>query len=443
MTTTIAHLTLPFRHVLLPEFLRRQSDQPRFYLESAQSFYRIAARGVAVLLTADGQHRFTDLNNQSRQVFAHLQVLNSQANLPPPILLGGAAFFAQSGQTEGWRSFPSAALVLPRHAIIQRGGQFFLSINQPIRAGETRAAVTERLRAEAAALSAEQTTHTSADSTPAEWRALETDRAHWRQSVRDAVTHIRHGILRKVVLARPLTILPKRPVEPAELLQRLGDSCPDCFRFLFEFQPGAAFAGATPERLAAVQDGHLRTAAIAGSMRRGITPEEDDALARQLLESPKNRREHALVVDYLRARLDPLTTKLIIAPNPDLLRLPNIQHLRTPITGRLRAGCSPLDVAAALHPTPAVGGLPAESALDFIRRREGFDRGWYAGPVGWLDSSGNGDFAVAIRSALFHPHEITLFGGAGIVDGSDPDREWEETDLKMQFLLNAMQAVPA
>ncbi|MBX4144911.1 isochorismate synthase, partial [Ralstonia pickettii] len=199
---------------------------------------------------------------------------------------------------------------------------------------------------------------------------------------------------------------------------------------------GACFVGATPERLARVAAGKVRTHALAGTTRRGATPDDDRALGAALMASAKERLEHALVVDAIRAALTPLSRALDVPAEPSLHRLPRLQHLSTPIRATLNADATLLQVIAALHPTPAVAGHPRDAALDHIRAHEGFDRGWYAAPVGWIDAHGNGDFIVALRSALVDGGACRLFAGCGIVADSEPVNEYQETELK----LSGMQA---
>ncbi len=160
--------------------------------------------------------------------------------------------------------------------------------------------------------------------------------------------------------------------------------------------------------------------ALAGSAPRGATGEEDRHLGSELLYSAKNREEHEIVTTTIRDSLASLCSRIWITDTPELLRLKNIQHLQTAIVGELLPGRSMLEALHALHPTPAVGGSPTEQALAFIRAHENLDRGWYAGPIGWIDLRGNGEFAVALRSALLEKNQATLFAGCGIVRDSDP-----------------------
>ena len=268
-------------------------------------------------------------------------------------------------------------------------------------------------------------------------------RPAWEAAVRAALQAIAAGALQKVVLARPVVLRLPVPPDPVAVLQALQRRQPGAYCFLFEPRPGVAFVGATPELLARVQQGRVETVALAGSMARGREEHEDAVLGRQLLASEKDRREHAAVVAAIRRALTPLTRGLAAPPAPRLRRLPHIQHLETPIRGLLRPGVGLLDVAAALHPTPALGGVPRAAALDFIAAHEPSPRGWYAAPVGLVFPDGSGELAVAIRSALLLGNTAGLYAGAGIVAGSDPAREWQETALKLETMRRALAAALA
>jgi isochorismate synthase len=208
---------------------------------------------------------------------------------------------------------------------------------------------------------------------------------------------------------------------------------------------GGVFLGASPERLVRLHGGLLATSCLAGSIGRGADADADQALGARLLSSAKDLTEHAVVSEMLAESLAPICESLEVAPQPGLLRLSNVQHLYTPIHGTLALrpdGTRPciLDLVARLHPTPAVGGYPRSEALALIRRLEQLDRGWYAGPVGWLDHYGEGEFAVAIRSALLRAGEANLFAGCGIVGNSDPESEYRESCLKLKAMLGALTA---
>lgn len=436
----IINYTIPCQPYPLTEFLRFGSGWERFYFESDQSPTAIAGLGIAAQISSNGKNRFAEIGQSLNDFFQRVICINESDALPRPTLLGGGAFFDHT-ERGLWDSFPSATLILPRCALIRFGEETFFSVNQLSAENEPLASASQRAQMEAETfLSQLESTILPTPSIPDEITTNETSRVVWQNTIRHSVDMIHQGGLKKVVMARRVQVNGNRSIDVPALLESLGESCPSCFRFLFEFSPATTFAGVTPERLVSVSGKKFTTAAIAGSIRRSDFPAEDEALGQQLIQSQKDQSEHSFVKHEIRARLENLVASLQVDAAPQLLRLPNIQHLWTHIEGILHPNQSVLDLVAALHPTPAVGGVPSETALQLIHQLEGFERGWYAGPVGWVDADGNGDFVVAIRSGLFRDNTATFFGGAGIVADSDPDKEWEETGLKIQFLLDATRS---
>ncbi len=248
----------------------------------------------------------------------------------------------------------------------------------------------------------------------------------------------RAGELDKVVLSRVCELRYRDRVDVDDALDYLRDQYAGTYIFLFEPSPYLAFYGATPELLVRVAGRSVETMALAGSIKRGATSAEDDALAQELLDDPKNRVEHAFVADAIRERLTPLTDALDIADAPGVLRLSNIQHLYTPVRGQLKRKLGVLPLVETLHPTPAMGGVPQALALETISAVEPVPRGWYASPVGWIDDQLDGAFSVAIRSAISQKERVWLYAGAGIVADSEPQKEWDETALKFKPMLNAL-----
>jgi isochorismate synthase len=263
--------------------------------------------------------------------------------------------------------------------------------------------------------------------------------ADWKADVVEAARAVRAGSLEKVVLARAVELHATTSFDAVQALRHLAESYADCYLFAIAHQD-RCFLGATPERLIQLHDGELLTMSLAGSIRRGRTPEDDAQLGRALLGSAKDRNEHAVVVKAIVETLSALCTTLRVSDPPRLLKLGNIQHICTTLTGTLAGGRTVFDLVERLHPTPAMGGRPRDVALQLIRECEKMDRGWYAGPVGWVDSAGEGDFAAAIRSALLHRNTATLFAGCGIVADSDPEREYAESILKLKPMLAALGA---
>lgn len=267
--------------------------------------------------------------------------------------------------------------------------------------------------------------------------AAESAHADFLERVVAAREEVRSGRLDKVVLARSVLVRANRPFVVAEILGRLRSDYPSCLAFSVD-----GLVGASPELLVR-REGDLATShPLAGTAPRSGDPVADAAAARVLLSSAKDRREHQAVVDAIVERLRPLSLHLDAPRAPSLVELQNVAHLGTLVRARLRRGAcgeppSALELVAALHPTPAVAGVPSDLALEYLTKAEEVERDRYAGPVGWLDAAGDGEWYLAIRSALVAGRRARLFAGAGIVEGSDPEAELAETQLKLQALLCA------
>jgi menaquinone-specific isochorismate synthase len=244
--------------------------------------------------------------------------------------------------------------------------------------------------------------------------------------------------LTKVVLAQALSVDLENPIDVPATLERLRRRYSNCYRFLVGHESGGTFFGAPPERLVSKRGERVETEALAGSVPRGETPAADATHAERMRADAKLEHEHGLVVDAIREQLAPLARDLAVGERT-IRRLATIQHLRTPIEATLEGDRHVLDLVEALHPTPAVGGVPPDAALETIRDTETFERGWYAAPVGWFDADGDGEFAVAIRSAVAADGTATLFAGNGIVADSDPDEEWDEVQLKFRPILDELR----
>jgi isochorismate synthase len=258
-------------------------------------------------------------------------------------------------------------------------------------------------------------------------------------AVTTAVGRIRRGELRKVVLARTVEVRAGRTLDPRLLLHRLRAVDPDAYTFAAPTNDGV-IVGASPELLVSRFGREIRSNPLAGSAPRSGDPDEDQANAEALAASSKDREEHAIVVEAVAETLRPLCEELTWDPEPVLRETPNVWHLSTRFRGVLRdPPQTVLDLVAALHPTPAVVGTPTDVALATIAELEPFDRGRYAGPVGWVDADGDGEWAIALRCAELRGDRATLFAGAGIVAGSVPEAELEETERKFRAFLDALR----
>jgi isochorismate synthase len=416
----------------------------RFFWSQPGEGFALVGLGIAWALDAVEESRFRQ-TGASWQQLLDKAIVEGPRGLPGagPLLFGGFAFDPLRAGSQLWQGYPDGRLVLPKVLLTTRNGEGWLTCNvliSPDSDPDLDVSSVETLRDELLTPGAaypHRGNHRDGNLRVAKRESMPA--AEWQTRVRRTLGDIASGKLEKAVLARAVDLEALHPFDAARALRQLSDNYPGCFVFAIA-RGEQCFLGATPERLAELHDGAIRTMALAGSIRRGATAVEDRQLGEQLLASAKDRHEHEVVVRTVVEALGPLCDQLDVGATPSLLKLGNVQHLYTPVTGHLCSACTLLNVVERLHPTPAVGGRPREAALALIREREGFDRGWYGGPVGWIDQRGEGEFAVAIRSALLHGTQATLFAGCGIVADSDPEREYAEAALKLKPMLSALGA---
>lgn len=423
-------------------------DANRFYWERPDAARSLATRGASHVVEAAGPDRFARAARAAREILAAVHLAGDSG--PPrsgALLVGGFAFSAVPSTSPDWSGFPPCRFSLPEVLHYREGDRAWCTAVRRIDPGADAGAEALALAATAREAGTPAPHQLSAagepggrashppSTHPPSW-AARADRSPdaYRALVATAIRDIAAGELEKVVLARSVELRHGDPLDVIDLLRKLRDTHPSCTQFAV-MRGDAVFLGATPERLVQLEDGRVATAAVAGSAPRGRDPEDDTRLGRELCESKKEQAEHAVVVRALCDALSDVCVDLRAPEAPQLLRLGDIQHLATPVTGRLRNGTSVLDLVGRLHPTPAVGGAPQAAALAWIERREDLDRGWYAGPVGFVDSAGGGDFNVALRSALVRGARARLYAGAGIVSGSLPGAELRETRLKLRAVM--------
>ena len=415
------------------------------WLQPADGFALVGI-GRAWAVEADGPGRFTGAAAAWTGLAAELGQPGAWPRGAGPVLLGGLGFSPRQPADPAWTGFGAASLVLPRTCLaLTPAGAWATSVigphdpAEPGRGGPGEYVTPfDRLAARARAISPAPG---AIAARPVGAWLTETgsrpDRAAWDRLVGLYAGAVGRGRLDKVVLARRVDLRSSIELDVPNALRRLAASAPESTVFAFS-RAARTFLGATPERLVRTEGRAFATVALAGSVRRGIDVAEDAALAAELLSSEKEREEHGVVVDSLRASLAPLCESLEVDRVPGVMRLRDVQHLVTEVRGRLHRQAGMLALAEVIHPTAAVGGEPRELALELIAEHEGFERGWYAGPVGWVDAAGDGELAVALRSGLVAGTGAMLFAGCGIMADSDPDREWEESEVKLRAVVGAL-----
>lgn len=363
-----------------------------------------AARGAAAAIAVpDGEGRFERAAGELAAFFAAAGA--GSAGAPAPLAVGSFAFDPAAG---------GSLLVVPE-VVVRRDTLTLLGDAEP-----------------------PPVAHEPRPPRPADrarYAGAEVSEVAWLEGVASAVDAIAAGRLEKVVLARDQLVWSRTPFDEAAVAARLIERFPDCWTFAC-----GGLVGASPELLVRKQGASVESLVLAGSARRGRDDAEDRELGLAMLASEKEREEHALAVDSVVDALAPLCAPLEVDSPPSLLKLANVQHLATRVRGSLRDPLSVLDVVGALHPTAAVCGVPRARALELIRRVEGGVRDRYAGPVGWVDANGDGEWAIALRCAQIEGARARLFAGAGIVAGSVAEDELEETRLKLRAMQAALGA---
>jgi menaquinone-specific isochorismate synthase len=422
-------------------FDRRLATDRWFCWEQPDRDFALAAIGTAHQEISRGETRFKDVA-RACLTFARERISSGEENLPAgagPVWTGAFAFAPSGGASADWSSFPPALMMLPELSLCRDGDAVHLTVNAIAGPGRDLAEVIERLRARLAGV--HEATLPMLDPSRLGRTEIESVRppGDFERAVASATARIQSGDLEKVVLAREVRLRAPAAFDVAAVYGAMRELFPACFCFCCG-TPDAAFIGASPELLIRRSGASASTVALAGSTRRSSDPAVDDHLGERLLQSAKDRSEHAIVARRVVRALRPYAVWVEAAPEPGLVRIANIQHLATPIHAQLAESHSAIELAGLLHPTPAVGGDPWPQAGELIEELEGMDRGWYTGPVGWMDATEDGEFCVGLRSALLRDREAHLYAGNGIVADSDPADELAETELKLEAMLPLLSA---
>ena len=418
-----ASVRLPAMNPL--RWLKSQPPLPRIYWADRGKRCEVAGLGEADVVCASSNADWSQLVEQ----------LGSMLSECPASVryYGGMRFDPTPDVEEKWKRFGAYRFVLPRFELHADAAETTLYCNLVPARDRTR---QDEICATIDTL-AECVDRTPASLPTPVGRANRPGMKDWCAMVAWALKAFEEEDLDKVVLAREACFSFAEPLEPLSLLEQLAAGTPNCFHYLFQPQGGPAFVGASPERLFCRRGREMESEAVAGTRPRGTSATDDARLWDELLHSEKELREHEFVRMSLREELQPLAVSFRLDAQPSEMRLANGRHLVSRVSATLQPGVTSLDMLRALHPTSAVGGYPTRPALRAIRAQEPFDRGWYAGPVGWIGPN-QADFAVGIRSGLINGCQLSLYSGAGIVLGSTPQAEWEEMEHKIQDFTNML-----
>ncbi len=437
---TLASVTAPCPRAEDPTALvlaSRRPGEPWFCFEQPdRDGSALGALGCVRTLEARGADRFALLARRWRELVAG--ACADAAEGPGGsglVALGGFAFAPDGGGSRRWEGFAPASLIVPECSFARRAGETWITVNAEVTPDDTAGDLLARMQRRLDELDADRPLPLLDPAPTGHYEVLSPmPPSHYEEAVFRAVQRIAAGELEKVVLAREVEVHAPVAHDPAALIGVLREAFPSCYVFAVG-RGEATFVAASPELLIRRDGQRASTVALAGSTRRSADPAVDDHLGERLLRSDKDREENAIVARRIARALRPHSVWVTAAPEPVLVRVANIQHLAAPIRAQLASPVSAIELAGLLHPTPAVGGEPAVVAERLIPALEGLDRGWYAGPVGWTDATGDGEFCVALRCALLRGPLATCYAGGGIVRDSDPSAELAETEVKLQALL--------
>jgi menaquinone-specific isochorismate synthase len=438
----LATVTIPAPDLRPEAFLRHGEGEQRGFWAKGDRW--VAHRGVVAELrgTVDPVvDRFEEVALAAHELALEPFIPESTARAPRVRFYGGFSFRPDHVAEGVWSDFPSWLFHVPLFELEGEGsGDAWLRVRTLVDRGAGQETFV-RLRRRAEALRAELAALgdvTARVRRKVGGRAVASDRASWEEAVRESLEAIRAGAISKAVLARTLDVEVQGAVDPVDVVGHLWRVNGGSYVFFFEPVPGAKIVGAAPETVATLRDGVFHATAVAGSIRRGKTAREQADLAAKLLASEKDRIEQRIALDDMVARLETVAHQIRTDPQPHVLALARIQHLETEIRASVPPDVGVLDLLRLLHPTPAVCGLPRDAAMAFLAEAEPFERGWYAGPVGFFDAEGNGIFVPALRMGVSTGSGWRLFAGAGIVEGSVAELEWEETAIKFEPMLEAL-----
>lgn len=404
----------------------------------------LSGTGIAARFIAKGQNRFVDLSDRFQKLTGRWVKAGTVTTMNP-VAFTGFCFDPDEEPGPDWHGFANAMFAVPSVLFQRRDGASALTFSASQAACPSKTLDSDQqldlwLAEFSTLLDEDSARKGSVEQAPLQVRRLDSgnEENDWVQRLTRALKVIRQGRIDKIVMTRRARFETSRPMDCTRVFRALEAGHPECAQFAVS-QPDITLLGVSPERLVSVQGEDVVSDALAGTAPRGRDPEEDDRLADRLAQDDKTREEHHIVVEQVCESLKPVCTGIEVTGEPTLMRLPRVQHLWSPVRGKKKPNTGVLDLAARLHPTPAVGGSPRSEALDWLSQQGESRRGWYTGAFGWMDASGDGELSVVLRCGVVKENHVDLFAGAGIVAGSDPSQELAETEWKLLTMQGALQ----
>ncbi len=414
-------------------------NEHQFFWENNKAKEIIIAFGVISEIIICEQ---SDLNFAQKKIKKELNdIINIGKNLNNfPKFFGGHSFNINNKSNSNWKGFPRGYFLLPKCIITFKGNYTYITLIKK----KSKLLDINILSKEIKNIYQNITNPYADKNIPNNKMIInqfneDISKSNYMKKINKIINIIKIGNIRKVVLSRTKKMKFQGELNLSEIIKKIRKEYPQCINFFIKLPQERIFFGSTPERLIKKKESLIKTEAIAGTIKRGKNNKIDILLENQLKNDKKSLDEHKLVVKEIKNILKPKLIDIKISKVPNILKLKNVQHLITNISGKLKNDISILELVKSLHPTPAVSGYPVDSALKLIKQYEEYDRGWYTGPIGWIDKSDDGDFCVALRSGFINKKTIQLFSGGGIVLNSVPEEEWEETQLKLKTISEIIQ----
>lgn len=409
-------------------------DAPGFYWSRSSAGISLLGTGVAAKIACGGATRMEEAAQRFRELGSRWTRIG-HPDAPQPLAFVGFAFAPDDTPGPDWHGLANTEVTVPELLFRQQGDENWITASAMVDKDADAETLVGRWIERLESLATQAPGNRPARP-PAE--LSRTEDGDWNAPMETALEDIREGRIDKVVLTRRVRFSTSRPLSWSRILEALEAGHEGCARFAV-VRPGFALVGVSPERLVSLDDGAVAADALAGTAPRGATPALDRTLADRLRGDPKALVEHRIVVEQIRQALEPCCGALLAPQAPEIMSLPTVHHLWSPVGGHLRNGSDLLELARRLHPTPAVGGSPRDAALEWLQRHEAHSRGWYTGAFGWLDAAGNGELSVVLRCGIVNHTFVDLFAGAGIVADSRPDEELAETEWKLCTLRGALE----